>query len=391
MVVIKWLWSHPQNRDLVKEFLANPFCRFCAHGTDEEALPFYQQLAIQDYYYLLAHVKFKALRLNSIPDHDVTRMKKAAKSISTSAEAAEYWLNICTEKLGITESKIKDTPRSAAELGYESYLHSNTTKVTWFGLHIIMVPCYYGWRRLAQELSEDPETKKNTKFYETFIEKNNTEDSIISLNETLNDGYSQWKSKELEDRWLELFRRSLQMEIALFNDALKTSPNLCPIATVHVWGTTYIFSSRDGSIVYRKTRNNPNNQDWKVITQTDDTVFSERLGSSVFSATVWDEQIRLYYINQHYLIRELCLEKENGDWTHGALTGQKFKVLPGSHLDAISTKELRVSDKDHVQIKVIFVDCKRTVWEAYIEKGEWHRRIISRPTPAQVENQANAR
>ncbi|KAL7935504.1 hypothetical protein V8C35DRAFT_273563 [Trichoderma chlorosporum] len=173
--VIDWLWDHPQNKDLVNQFLSNNFCGFCARGADVEVLPFYRRFAVQDYYYLMAQVKFQALRLNSIPDHDVEGIKHGAGSISDSAEFATEWLNTCTKELGITEDQIKKTPRSAAELGYESYLHSNAHKVTWFGLHVITIPCYYGWHKLAEKLESHLDTKKDTKFYATFIKPNITD------------------------------------------------------------------------------------------------------------------------------------------------------------------------------------------------------------------------
>jgi hypothetical protein len=65
------------------------------------------------------------------------------------------------------------------------------------------------------------------------------------------------------------------------------------------------------------------------------------------------------------------LEKAGGNWTYGALTDSAFKVYPGSHLDAISTKELGVSNAESVQIKVVFVDGKGVVSEASIQKGKW--------------------
>jgi len=92
----------------------------------------------------MAHVKFKALRLNSIPEDDVEEIKRETESIPSDVEFATDWLErTCRNELGITDEQIKNRPRSAAELGYESYLHSNTHKITWFGLHVIMVPCYY--------------------------------------------------------------------------------------------------------------------------------------------------------------------------------------------------------------------------------------------------------
>ena len=76
------------------------------------------------------------------------------------------------------------------------------------------------------------------------------------------------------------------------------------------------------------------------------------------------------------------MKQAGGEWKYGALTDKAFKTYPGSHLDAISTKELNVSYPNAVQIRVVFVDGQGAVSETFIERGEWKKNIVLNPSPA---------
>lgn len=67
---INTLRNEPNNEDVVCAFLDNAVVWFAAQNTNEVVLPYYQAYGLQDYLYLNDYLRFKALRLNAIPEDD---------------------------------------------------------------------------------------------------------------------------------------------------------------------------------------------------------------------------------------------------------------------------------------------------------------------------------
>ena len=97
----------------------------------------------QDYFYLVDYVKFKALRLTTIPQNDIDTLGIEAKSVASSFGYVLDWLKVCKESLGIKQDRIDDEERSVAELAYANYLQNNAGIDDWFNLHVIMIACTY--------------------------------------------------------------------------------------------------------------------------------------------------------------------------------------------------------------------------------------------------------
>ncbi|KAI1345310.1 hypothetical protein F5Y01DRAFT_300856 [Xylaria sp. FL0043] len=374
------LWDADENKGLVNEFLSNQFCRFCARGTDDEVLPIYREFAKQDYYYLIARIKFKALCINSIPDDDIETLKLAHNSLKSTVGCATEWWKVCEQKLGITQDELQKTPRSAAELGYESYLQSNASKSSWFSLQVITLPCSYGWVKLASLLDEDKKTRKDTIFYSTFIKKI-IEDNKKSKPKPISaETCKKWESLVVKKESKRLFQEALRMEIELFNSVLSSSLNKSALATVYLDDVkrTYLFRCEKGKISYLTSYDPPQ---WEEITLGNGVQFIDALCNPELVGTSWRHhttkcsEIRLYYIDKDFLIQELCYGSESVDdpmgWRYGALSDLKAKVYPTSHIDALSTMELNQQDQNSVQIRVIFINSKGKMTEAFIEKGEW--------------------
>lgn len=96
----------------------------------------------QDYFYLIDYVKFKALRLVSIPTSDLDALKSEVQSVGNSYGYAKEWHDTCVSTLGIPESRFTDE-RSVAELAYANFLQNNARLEDWFNLHVIMIACDY--------------------------------------------------------------------------------------------------------------------------------------------------------------------------------------------------------------------------------------------------------
>ncbi|OHE96236.1 hypothetical protein CORC01_08454 [Colletotrichum orchidophilum] len=166
------LWNDPTNQDLVKAFMTNDFVWYAAQHPDAEVLPHYQAYGLQDYFYLIDYIGFKALRLNTIPGDDWDSLQREAKGLAGSVDWVNDWRNTLINDLRLTPEEITQAERSVAELAYSNVLQRHTSIDDWFDLHVIMIPCVYGWPKLAKAVYDDPKTLNDTIFYNTWVKPN---------------------------------------------------------------------------------------------------------------------------------------------------------------------------------------------------------------------------
>ena len=88
------------------------------------------------------YIKFKALRLTTIPQGDFDAMKVEAESIGKLPKYVGDWMELC-KRIGLTPEQIAAEERSVAELAYANYLQINASRDDWFKAHVIMVACAY--------------------------------------------------------------------------------------------------------------------------------------------------------------------------------------------------------------------------------------------------------
>ncbi|KAK2739838.1 hypothetical protein CKAH01_18638 [Colletotrichum kahawae] len=169
---INTLWNEPSNEDVVSAFLGNAFVWFAAQNADEVVLPYYQAYGLQDYFYLVDYLRFEALRLNAIPEDDWDSVAKEAASLSSNIQEVDDWRDTLIEELKVTPEVLGNAERSVAELAYANVLQKHASIDNWFDLHVIMIPCVYGWPKLAKMVDDHPKTRKDTVFYKTWIKPN---------------------------------------------------------------------------------------------------------------------------------------------------------------------------------------------------------------------------
>ncbi|KAF4627523.1 hypothetical protein G7Y89_g10631 [Cudoniella acicularis] len=180
------LWNNPSNQDLVSGFLNNNFSLTCAHGNDTECLPLYQKFSVQDYFYLEDYVKFKALRLNTLPVGDLRTVQSEAASIYDDANSAISFAESYVTELQGKATDLAEGNREVPELAYSNLLQSSATKEDWFNLHVIEIPCVYETAFLDANVAE-------------------WQSEIDTINGT--------------GKWNNLFRTALKVEIAMFDSA----------------------------------------------------------------------------------------------------------------------------------------------------------------------------
>ncbi|KAL0564920.1 hypothetical protein V5O48_017116 [Marasmius crinis-equi] len=225
-IEIKKFWDDEDNQDVVKAFMTNKLCRDAARG-DQKALDAFKRYAVQDYFYLVDWVRFRALRLATMPcdAYDLNQLNEELKSVGKSTNYARDWFVTCVEKLGVSEDDFQ-VERTVAEVAYSQYLQNNAHGDTWYNLHIILIGCYWAWCKLALELFNDPCTVKDTVFYNTWILPNvDTTDpkkpdfpkSAKALSKFLDENARFMTSETTIKQAKNLFRTSLRLEVALFN------------------------------------------------------------------------------------------------------------------------------------------------------------------------------
>jgi len=222
------LWDNPSNQDLVNGFLNNSFALTCARGSNEECLPLYQRYSVQDYFYLEDYVKYDALTLNTIPVGDLTTLQSQANAVASDAASAIQAGQAYVSELQGNASDLAEGNRNIPELAYGNVLQNLASKEDWFNMHVIVIPCVYGWGLLTTKLLNDPLTRTDTIFYNTWIVPNSNISYGNQLSAFLDANAMLWKD-EIDTgnstsvgQWNALFRTALKLETALFASAFDT-------------------------------------------------------------------------------------------------------------------------------------------------------------------------
>lgn len=207
------------NHALYDEFLNNCFCK----GMAWNILPIsaYKHFAKQDFLCLLDTIRFKALRFSKSNFRGYLGvMRTEAKKISSAVDYADQWRNKCINELGILGSEVDETDSNVAEIAYAGFLQNQTSLDDWFSLYVITAPCLYGWNQIAKKLKEDRRTKEDTIFFKTWIVPNLDSKYAENLSKFLEANRGMYDSAVAKNKWNELFRTSLKLELGLFNSTL---------------------------------------------------------------------------------------------------------------------------------------------------------------------------
>ncbi|MCJ1450178.1 hypothetical protein MMC28_000507, partial [Mycoblastus sanguinarius] len=225
---VESLWDASSNEDLVSQFLNNSFCTTCARSSDQDCLPLYQRYSVQDYFYLEDYVKYKAHRLLTLPVGNLPALQDEAASILSDAEYAISAGQSYVTDLHGSAADLAEGNRNIAGLAYGNVLQNAASQEDWFNLHVLIIPCIYGWTLLAEKLLNDPLTRNDTIFYKTWIQPNTDPSYANNLTTFLDANDAVWENGidtgggGIVGEWNTLFRTALKLEIALFASAFDT-------------------------------------------------------------------------------------------------------------------------------------------------------------------------
>ncbi|KAI4193457.1 MAG: hypothetical protein LQ350_008310, partial [Teloschistes chrysophthalmus] len=197
------LWA--ENQDLVSQFLNNDFINFCGRGSDEVCLPLYRKYYVQDYFYLVDYVKYKAHRLITIPTGELSALRNEADSVSRDAKYTITANEPYVKDLHGRAEDLAKGNRSIAELAYGNVFQNAASYENWYNLHVISIPCIYGWTRLTQQLMNNPSTRN----------------AFLNANEAVWKNGIDTGTPGRVGEWTSLFRTAMRLEIALFVSAFE--------------------------------------------------------------------------------------------------------------------------------------------------------------------------
>ncbi|KAI0012091.1 hypothetical protein F4779DRAFT_614801 [Xylariaceae sp. FL0662B] len=220
--LIAKLWR--ENEDLVGQFLNVEFLRFQADNPQNETLPSYQYYSVQDYYYLVDYVQFKALRMTTTAEFSATQLLATldAETASVQGSVDDAWgfrNGTLARDLAVPLDAVDGGRRAGPELAYADWLQKNLD-LGWFALHVMTIPCIYGWGRLAAKLESSNTTRRDTVFYRTWVQANNDPSYGQNLSDFLESYRADYESADAKRTWTAVFRQALQFEIDLFDSAL---------------------------------------------------------------------------------------------------------------------------------------------------------------------------
>ncbi|KAH9884376.1 hypothetical protein F4778DRAFT_800166 [Xylariomycetidae sp. FL2044] len=220
--LIGTLWR--ENHDLVDEFLNVEFVQIQAEGQDNETLPSYQYYSVQDYFYLIDYIQYKALRMTTYSELDpstlLSVMAEETESINDDVDYAWSFRNeTLVTDLGIPPEFIDDRGRATEEIAYADWLQKNLD-LGWFTLHVMSIPCIYGWVQLASKFNELTTTNRDTLFYRTWIEVNADPSYGQALSDFLEANKEIYYSLDANKTWTGVFREALRFEIDFFKSAV---------------------------------------------------------------------------------------------------------------------------------------------------------------------------
>ncbi|PWY67861.1 hypothetical protein BO83DRAFT_429479 [Aspergillus eucalypticola CBS 122712] len=203
----QYLWDN--NPDLVDRFMNNSF---------------------QDYHYLIDYTQYKSIKMGSFPIVNTSDLLsvvgKQALSIEEYVDYTKDFKREMIDDLKIPADTIDNCERNSAEAGYANWLQRNS-QLDWYTMNVMIIPCIWGWPRLAQSLQNNDQTLTGILFYNYWISENNSTSYADELEATLNWYHDQYDSPINRKIWNAVFRQALKFEISLFESANGMKPDDC--------------------------------------------------------------------------------------------------------------------------------------------------------------------
>ncbi|KAK7051304.1 hypothetical protein VNI00_004804 [Paramarasmius palmivorus] len=235
-VVINKFWKNADNKEIVDAFMNNKLCIEAAQGK-QEAFDAYKKYAVQDYFYLLDWFKFRVLRLATLPHNDFNLVPLGDELDSVYKSLYDFvidWYITCLKPVSQKDRGVGLKPedfqveRTVGEIAYGQFLQNNAREDDWYNLHIILIGCYWAWSKLAVNLYNDANTKRDTIFWNNWIVPNvkviddKTAEMADFANALSYENAQTYTSKMSDEQAQELFRTALRLEVGLFNSSYDT-------------------------------------------------------------------------------------------------------------------------------------------------------------------------
>jgi len=229
-------WPLPEERDLVAKLieknqdvwtplLNNDFCKAMkeASNIDLGVMKGFEWYMKQDYFYVANLIKLEESNLSSA---------RTAEDLGAVLEqllgavkfTGDFFATLTVEQphgLDISASVVLDTTASEVLEEYINSINSAAGDANRILAYVVVIACYQSYYIIAADLYRYS-IHKNTPWYKFWAEANyGYGDSCLRQQNFFIDNYGHWIGHEKEIT--ELFRKTCQLELGLWNEALKHS------------------------------------------------------------------------------------------------------------------------------------------------------------------------
>ena len=97
----------------------------------------------QDYFYLEDYVKYKAHRLITLPEGNITALSEAANETASDAQYLITFAEGYLKNFKRNQSDLDESNRTITQLAYGNLMRNAAEEQDWFNMHVISIPCIY--------------------------------------------------------------------------------------------------------------------------------------------------------------------------------------------------------------------------------------------------------
>lgn len=163
----------------------------------------------------------RANEIASQKSHDPQIVAEGARIVADFYEEMKLHLDYCAG-FGISKEEMESAVPSASCTAYTSYIIDIATSSDFHSLQVSMSPCAEGYKRIARQLYDDPQTKREGNIYWKWIENytnNHYVDSVASLRGIVERGVEGMGPAQI-DGLVDIFAQATRLEAGFWQGAL---------------------------------------------------------------------------------------------------------------------------------------------------------------------------
>ncbi|KAJ7858373.1 hypothetical protein B0H14DRAFT_662277 [Mycena olivaceomarginata] len=200
-----------RNQDVFDAVINHAFPR--AFGKGSASLDGFRYYMVQDMLYLRTCARIKLAATSSLTDENWDKVEAFGDRHDSSLRSVKKTMEICSNLLGIPDTVIGTTMRSAQlkeidEL-YTTTVQGKDANLAYF---IVLLPCVLTYWTIAARLMKDSSTAKNVVYHDAWTVINHDRSSVVKYNKHRRKGWRKSMERHLQSC---LHRRSQNVRYGL--------------------------------------------------------------------------------------------------------------------------------------------------------------------------------